>query len=470
MRILVYVFLFTWSSIIVAQNKQILYGVSQVPQNLLVNPGAIVGQDKHFGIPFLSQLHANGGSSGVSAYDIFGDTGENINTKIGAKIRELNNTDFFTATEQLELIYFGWRARNDIYFSGGIYQELDFVAYFPKDLATLAWEGNRDYIGYHFNLGEVNVTADLLTAYHFGLNKQINKDWIVGARAKIYSGMLNFRSTNNAGTFVTNIGDGSANIYEHSIVGGNVSVQSSGYASLRDLDGSSQVVNTLLGRAFFGGSIGVGVDLGATYLLNKKWTVSASVIDLGTMFQTKDVENYEIKGDYTLDGIELLFPDLEDGEQTIPYYDNLIDEIQDTFPVDTLNTSYTHLRPVKLNADVRYGFGGKGGKNECDCRNRGGVQEYDQYLGAHVFSVFRPKGPQFAGTLFYSRKLSQSILAKVTYTADSYSFSNIGLGFVADMGIVNFYIAADNLLWYQNLAKAKSVSLQLGFNIKIDKQ
>jgi len=35
--------------------------------------------------------------------------------------------------------------------------------------------------------------------------------------------------------------------------------------------------------------------------------------------------------------------------------------------------------------------------------------------------------------------------------------------------MVNFYIVADNLQWYSNLAKAKSVSLQFGLNIIIEK-
>jgi len=34
----------------------------------------------------------------------------------------------------------------------------------------------------------------------------------------------------------------------------------------------------------------------------------------------------------------------------------------------------------------------------------------------------------------------------------------------AVLGPVQFYIMADNLLDYQNLAKSQSVSLQLGFN------
>jgi hypothetical protein len=34
----------------------------------------------------------------------------------------------------------------------------------------------------------------------------------------------------------------------------------------------------------------------------------------------------------------------------------------------------------------------------------------------------------------------------------------------ASLGALQFYIMADNLLEYQNLAKSQSVSLQLGFN------
>ena len=135
-----------------SQNKQILYGFDDIPQSLMLNPGSEVTQKKHYGIPFLSQIHFNGGSSGVSAYDIFKDGNDNINDRITRQLFKMKHTDFFTATQQLELINFGWRAKNDIYFSGGIYQEFDFIIYFPKDLAVLAWEGNRDYLDYPFDL------------------------------------------------------------------------------------------------------------------------------------------------------------------------------------------------------------------------------------------------------------------------------------------------------------------------------
>ena len=96
-------------------------------------------------------------------------------------------------------------------------------------------------------------------------------------------------------------------------------------------------------------------------------------------------------------------------------------------------------------------------------------QEYNQSVGFQYFSVFRPKGPQIAATLFYYYRLSDYFSLKATYSADSYSYSNIGLGLVTTIKMVNFYIVANNLQWYSNLAKAKSVSLQFGLNIIIDK-
>ena len=87
-NLLTCIFMF-WVIIFHAQNKQVLYGLKEVPQSMLVNPGSIIDFDKHFGIPLLSHIHFNGGSSGVSVHDIFQDTGGDINERIRSKIFEL---------------------------------------------------------------------------------------------------------------------------------------------------------------------------------------------------------------------------------------------------------------------------------------------------------------------------------------------------------------------------------------------
>ncbi len=451
----------------IAQNKQLLYGFKEIPQSLMLNPGEKVNTKFHFGIPFLSQIHLNGGSSGVTVYDIFGESSVDINTRIANKLAELKNTDFFTVTQQLELFQFGWRNKNELYFSGGMYQEFDFIAYFPKDLADLAWYGNKDFLNKTYDLGEVSTRADLLTVFHFGVNKQLSKKLTVGARAKIYSSMASINSTGNTGSFTTTLGDGTNNIYEHRLTHVDMTVQTSGLASLYDLGNASDITKKMVGRAFLGGNLGVGVDVGFTYDITNRLTATGSFLDVGVIFHSKDVETYQATGDYTLHGIELIFPPLEEGG--IPYYDDLENEIDREIPLDTLTNSYTNLRPLKVNGGLTYKFGKTVlGEDDCDCRSRGSSVDRSQSVGIQLYSIFRPKAPQLAGTLFYYRKFGKHLAAKATYTVDSFSFSNLGLAMVLDVGPVNFYIAGDNILKYSNLAKAKSVSLQLGLNIKID--
>jgi hypothetical protein len=470
MRDLLQLLIALWVTLAISQNKQVIYGMTDIPQNLLLNPGTKLPQKIHIGIPFLSQIHLNGGSSGVNVYDIFGNSNEeDINTRIRNKIFELSDKDYFSITQQMEIINFGWLAKNKIYFSGGIYEELDFILYFPKDLAILAWEGNRDYINYEYDLSHLSTTGDLLTVYHLGANKQINDRLTVGVRGKLYSSILSYKSTNNRGTFVTTLGDeDSPNIYEHKLQNVDVSLETSGFTSLQDLNGPAELGAKLISRAIFRGNLGIGVDIGATYDVTDNITASASILDLGAIFHTKDVETYRLSSNYTLDGIELLFPPLFDGGTAPPYFEDLEDELEIEVPIDTLYNSYVQFRPTKINASLAYSFGRPiDGSDNCNCKTPRGGTTRNQQAGIQYYSIFRPKGPQLAGTLFYSRRFTNFLAVKATYTVDSFSATNVGFGIVADIGILNFYLAADNLLSYQNLAKANSVSLQLGFNIKI---
>ncbi|MDC7995977.1 DUF5723 family protein [Altibacter sp. HG106] len=447
-----------------AQNKQILYGFEDIPQSLLVNPGGKTQLQKHYGIPFFSQIHFNGGASGISAYDIFGGSGD-INEKIDNKIFEMEETDFFSVTQQLEILSFGWRTQQDYYLSGGVYQEFDFIFYYPRDLAILGWNGNQAYLDYEFDLGQLSTTGDLLTVYHFGANKALSNKLTVGLRAKFYSSILSYRSVGNQGTFVTTRADSDAeNIYEHRLQDINMRVETSGIANLDE----GPVGSKLLGRALFGGNLGVGVDVGATYDITDRLQLSASALDVGAIFHTKNTENYSAQGDYTLDGIELLFPPLSAGDETFPYYDNLEDEILEEVAVDTTTNSYTQMRPMKLNGALQYRFGKILSGGVCDCRNMGKGADRDQAIGVQFFSMARPKGWQMAGTVFYYRRIFDFLSAKATYTYDAYETGNVGIGISTTLNKFNFYLAVDNLLRYGNLAKAKSVSLQFGFNIKMD--
>ena len=123
--------------VINAQNKQSLYDFNGVPQSLLLNPGARVDYIWHTGVPLLSGISINAGSSGLSIYELFADDGGNFNDKIKKYIYKLNPTDFLTLNEQIEIINAGFRMPNNDYLSFGFYQESDLIFYYPKDKKKL---------------------------------------------------------------------------------------------------------------------------------------------------------------------------------------------------------------------------------------------------------------------------------------------------------------------------------------------
>jgi hypothetical protein len=71
-----------------------------------------------------------------------------------------------------------------------------------------------------------------------------------------------------------------------------------------------------------------------------------------------------------------------------------------------------------------------------------------------------PRAPIMALT-GYVRQHFKGLDLKATYTLDSYSYNNIGLGIAVNAGKFNMYVLADNLLEYRDLSKANSLSFNL---------
>ncbi|MGC6429556.1 MAG: DUF5723 family protein [Jejuia sp.] len=447
-----------------SQNKQLLYGFEEIPQSILQNPGARINNKGYFGIPLLSHIHVNAGSSGISVYDLFAEDGRDFNLKLRESVARLQPNDFTTVTQQLEIFSggfaFGSSFDKNEYISFGLYQEFDFINYFPKDYAVLALEGNQTNIGRVFDLSDLNLNADMLSVFHIGYNKRVNEKWTYGVRGKIYSSIANINSTNNQGRFVTQTGEN--NIYQH-IFNLNLAARTSGIASLVNDDNSDAEddIKTLRRRILFGGNLGLGLDLGFTYQMTDQLYFDASLIDIGFIRHSKDIENYEVKGDLFFEGIDPLFPASTSGQTADEFWSEIEDDFEDLFNVDETTTKYTVWRPVKLNASLNYAFGKKK-IEECNC-----IPEEGPYLnrvGAQLFAIQRPKAPQLALTGYYYRRLFNGFSAKVAYTIDSYSINNIGFGFSANIWGLNIYALADNLLQYQNVYDAQSVSLQFGLN------
>ncbi len=434
-----------------SQNKQLLYDFHELPQTLMLNPGAEFSSKFHIGFPLLSKIDFQAGSSGFSAYDIFKDDGVNINIKIKKVIDDFGKSEVFTLNQQLEILSAGYKLPNSRYLSFGYYQELDIACRLPKDMVDLFYDGNSE-INRRYELDKFGVRAEILGVFHVGLSKKLNNNIQIGARVKIYSGGSNIRSKINSAAFYTEYGTN--NIYNHHLENVNAFINSSGInLDNNEEDFSSDIAKKLL----LGGNLGLGLDLGFTNWVNDQVTVTGSVLDVGFVNYSKDVESYRSNGTYQLEGIQLLF----DPNNPQDYWENLEDDFGKNVVTDTIFKSYITLRPLKLNGSVSYKFGRP---RLDDCNFQKYPKVYSNKVGFHLYSTLGKINSQVAATLFFERRINKNVQAKIIYTVDTYSFKNIGLGVSTKLGVFNAYLLFDNLLNLSNLYNAKSASVQAGLN------
>jgi len=456
-----------------AQHKQIMYDFQEVPQSNLLNPGIENMYKWYTGIPIVSGFSLGVGSSGIAAEDIFADDGVDITDKIRAQvINGMKARDEFSFTSQVELFNIGFQGKNNSknYYSFGVYNEFDFITYWPRDLAILGFEGNANQLGREFSLKHIKARAELLNVYHFGINRKINHKLTVGVRGKIYASIIDVHSSHNKGYFVTNPGQN--NLVENTLVA-DLQIRTSGVKGIEEslddsIEGNTQ--STLINRGLLGGDLGLGVDLGFTYHLDEQTVITGSVLDLGFIYHNTDVQNYTLKGSATKEGIEIT---TETISQSQNFWQDLVDEIEEIIPFEENNKSYITFRPTKVYGSYRYNFEKQNPKDNgkyCNCsyKEPNSLRIKDVYLnaiGGQVYVINRPRGPQVSLTGFYQRKLGNFLTAKATYTINKFSYSNVGLGISTKIGVLNMYLMADNLLAYQNLANSQYASFQFGLNI-----
>tara|TARA_R110000868_G_scaffold86347_9_gene242288 strand:+ start:16649 stop:18100 length:1452 start_codon:yes stop_codon:yes gene_type:complete len=472
---LVCLIIFSSSLSVKSQNKQLLYDFNEVPQSLLLNPGISTSYKWYSGVPIISSISFQAGTSGVTANDLFAIDGVDFNTKFREKvIYGLSFRDELSGTYQIEIINAGYRSRKNerIFYSFGAYNEGDAIGYFFKDYALLAFEGNTNNINKKFDLSHLKTRGEILNVYHFGVNKKMSNQLSLGVRAKLYSSFINFNSTKNKGYFLTT--QGQNNLLRSTLVA-DLEIRTSGIFEIKDIldddgiDNGSGISEILTSRALFGGNLGIGFDVGFTYNLNEQTSITGSLLDIGFIYHNKDVRTYSLKGTASTEGIEVILPDdlANSGEDQ---WRNLVDDLEALVPYEVSNANYITFRPTKLNASIRYDFGERIESREvCNCTSKIGGNtsrsSYKNSVGAHLYAINRPRGPQTALTAFYQHRFGNAMSFKTTYTIDKFSFSNVGFGGSIQAGPVNMYLMADNLLSYMNIADSHYASVQFGINI-----
>jgi hypothetical protein len=453
LKITFFVLLFI-SSISIAQQK-LLFGFAENPQSLMLNPGAETNYRYHVGVPFLSGFSFNFNSTDLVLKDLFLNDGIDFSDKVTRTIDKLDKDDYIHLNTRLDVLNGGYRYNDKTYVSFGFYQEVDFIMYFPKDIAVLFNQGNAPFLNRPFSVSQLAFKADILGVLHAGISRKLNERLNVGARVKVYSSSLNVETNNNSGTFTT-IPD-NTNLLRQYLSNVDVNIKSSGIV---ENDETLDNPSSLFTNTFLGGNLGLGVDVGFTYHISPQLELSGSLLDFGFIKHSKRIKNFTAKGDFVFDGINFQY----DGNNT-DYWNELDLAFDEQVPNGENENSYVSWRPTKVNAALKYSFGQRRSKV---CYAETNKEYYYNAVGAQLHSVFRPHGLQFALTSFFEASITEKFHTRFTHTINDFSSTNFGVGFVGQLFNVSVFGMVDNIIGLTDIASANSASITLGVNMVFD--
>tara|TARA_B110000879_G_scaffold30405_1_gene41464 strand:- start:61 stop:1431 length:1371 start_codon:yes stop_codon:yes gene_type:complete len=437
--------------------QQLSFSFGEIPQNLLLNPGAETNFRSHYGIPVLSNFSFTAGFTGFTLADLFLNDSRDFNLKFEEVLKKIDSDDYININTVIEVLSAGFRIDDRTYVSFGFYEELDIITYLPKDISELIYYGNEPFLNRPFSISELVVKADVLGVLHAGMSRKIDEKLTVGGRVKIYSSSLNIETNNNFGTITAT--NNNINIVRQTLDNLDAEIRTSG---IIDSNGdANQSSNDIFSNTLLGGNLGLGFDVGLTYHFSHQLEFTGSIIDLGFIKYSKNTRNFTAKGNYILDGINFEY----NTDDPSDYWEQLEEDFNENVRTEETENSYISSRPMKINAALKYSFGKKRSKFFYTKTHK---QYYYNSIGFQFHTIMRPLKPQFSFTSFYEKSLSKKIHTKFTHTINDYSSAIFGFATSLQVGKLNIFGMLDNILAVTDLASANNISLNFGFNIVID--
>jgi len=358
--------------------------------------------------------------------------------RIISNLRDLNDLDF---GGDVSLLYVGLSFSNN-YFSLALNERASFNFDYTKDLLTWALNGPADETFENRGIDTEDLSIGG-SAYHevaLGWGRQINQQLNVGLRVKYLQGYLNVDTEELRGSIIVNLD--TLNIQAERMV-----VNTSGIKTF-DSD-----VNEDFGDAFLSaGNKGFGIDIGAQFRPNDRWTFSASITDIGYISWNDHLRSYQLEnGFYSFTGFDLL--DLIAADTANKnFLQNELDSIKAAFdPQEIDDISYSTTLPWRFYGGAEFEFAER------------------HKIGALFFTTYQNGRLRPALSLSYNLQLKRVLNAVINGSIIDGEFFNLGLGFSADLGPVQVFATANNISSLTFPASASILNVNFGLNLVFGK-
>lgn len=413
-----------------SQQSNTLFLMNKSVESNIINPSKRLDCYYFIGFPALSSIHFDLGSTGFSYRTAVAANGELQLDKI------VDNTFWrssISANFHLQLLSFGYKLnkKNDVFFSISDKAYVNFT--YPKSFIKLGAYGNKQFVDETVSLKGLSLQGAYYREFSFGLARTINKKTDVGIKLKLLFGKTSVKSRiRELSLFTDPVSYAITTKSEFDLFTSfPLTVSTDAKGKLSDINTKNIDVYKFIMN---GSNIGLAIDLGGTYNVNKKITFIASLIDFGFIRWKTDANQFSQKSDFQYNS------------QSYATGTSLLDSLQTMLELTPNENAFTTWLPSHTNFAIEYKYNDK---VSFSAINRNQIL-YNTFI------------PSFTIGVSYSPNYKlQSIL---TWSYINNTLLNLGIGFSYQLGVTRFHFVTDNILPVFWPESARGTSVRLGLN------
>jgi len=353
---------------------------------------------------------------------------------------------------RLDYLNFSLRTKKNAVITVSLADRFLFGTTIPRSLFDFVLNGNRDYMleGKSHDISKLSFSATGFHELGIGFAMEIREKWSVGARMKLLFGIADVSTNVGSLELVTD-----PDMY-FITVGADMQIRKS--TGMLDYDIVDSAFNfsdigTLKGDLLAFGNMGLGFDLGLSYKINDKISVSFSATDLGFINWLQNSQVALAKGEYTFEGIELGFKQNEEGKlsyginQDRYNMGHIIDTAVYLFDMDIRDKTYMTWLPSNIYLGATYQFHKKLG------------------FGFLYRGEFYHKTYNQSFTLSANSNITHWLSLHGSWSFNNNTALNLGIGLSARLGFITWYIVTDDVIGLIFPQKAKTINMRMGCNL-----
>jgi len=358
---------------------------------------------------------------------------------------------------RLDYLNFSYRTKSNAVITVNLSDRFLFGSTIPRSFFDFVLHGNRQYMldGEACDMSRFSFSA---TAFHelgIGFTTSIREKLSVGGRMKLLFGIADVSTKVGSLELVTD-----PEMY-FITVGADMKIQKS--TSLVDYD----IFDSTFNFASLGDiksdlasfkNLGLGIDVGVSYKITDKISVSFSATDIGFVNWLNKAQIASAKGEYTFEGIRLEFKENEEGKlsfgvDSMRYtMQHVADTLVDLFDMDIRKKSYMTWLPSNIYIGATYQLFNKLGF--------GFLYRGELYKKNYIQSV----------SLSVNSNITHWLSLHASWSMMNNTAMNLGLGFSARLGFITWYMVTDDIIGLVFPQKAKTINWRMGCNLTFGHQ